>query len=82
MDQSRLPRRELDLVVAAGCTDRTLDIGWKFRLANIGGSQDMEQVLQLAVVVFAALATGGLMVNWVQTGEVALIGSPICFPRS
>jgi hypothetical protein len=42
----------------------------------------MEQVLQLAVVVFAALATGGLMVNWVQTGEVALIGSPICFPRS
>jgi uncharacterized membrane protein len=25
----------------------------------------MEQVLQLAVVVFAALATGGLMVNWI-----------------
>jgi uncharacterized membrane protein len=25
----------------------------------------MEQVIQLAVVIFAALATGGLMVNWV-----------------
>src|SRR5262249_57295904 len=26
---------------------------------------DMEQVLQLIVVFFAALATGGLMVNWI-----------------
>ena len=25
----------------------------------------MEQVLELAVIVFAALATGGLMVNWI-----------------
>ena len=29
----------------------------------------MEQVLQLAVVVFAALATGGLMVNWICLGS-------------
>ena len=29
----------------------------------------MEQVLQLAVVVFAALATGGLMVNWIGLGR-------------
>ena len=29
----------------------------------------MEQVLQLLVVVFAALATGGLMVNWVGLGR-------------
>jgi hypothetical protein len=29
----------------------------------------MEQVLQLAVVVFAALATGGLMVNWIRLGR-------------
>jgi uncharacterized membrane protein len=33
------------------------------------GNQDMEQVLQLAVVVFAALATGGLMVNWIGLGR-------------
>jgi uncharacterized membrane protein len=32
-------------------------------------NQDMEQVLQLAVVVFAALATGGLMVNWIGLGR-------------
>jgi len=25
----------------------------------------MEQVLRLTVVIFAALATGGLMVNWI-----------------
>jgi hypothetical protein len=29
----------------------------------------MEQVLQLAVIVFAALATGGLMVNWIGLGR-------------
>jgi uncharacterized membrane protein len=29
----------------------------------------MEQVLRLAVVVFAALATGGLMVNWMGLGR-------------
>jgi uncharacterized membrane protein len=29
----------------------------------------MEQTLQLAVVVFAALATGGLMVNWIGLGR-------------
>ena len=29
----------------------------------------MEQVLQLAVVVFTALATGGLMVNWLGLGR-------------
>ena len=29
----------------------------------------MEQVLQMAVVVFAALATGGLMVNWIGLGR-------------
>jgi uncharacterized membrane protein len=29
----------------------------------------MEQVLQLAVVVFAALATSGLMVNWIGLGR-------------
>ena len=29
----------------------------------------MEQVLQLVVVVFAALATGGLMVNWIGLGR-------------
>ena len=29
----------------------------------------MEQVLQLAVVVFAALSTGGLMVNWIGLGR-------------
>jgi uncharacterized membrane protein len=29
----------------------------------------MEKVLQLAVVVFAAFATGGLMVNWIGLGR-------------
>ena len=29
----------------------------------------MEQVLQLVVLVFAALATGGLMVNWIGLGR-------------
>jgi uncharacterized membrane protein len=29
----------------------------------------MEQVLQMAVVVFAALATGALMVNWIGLGR-------------
>jgi uncharacterized membrane protein len=29
----------------------------------------MERVLQLAAVVFAALATGGLMVNWIGLGR-------------
>jgi uncharacterized membrane protein len=29
----------------------------------------MEQVLQLSVIVFAALATGGLMVNWIGLGR-------------
>jgi uncharacterized membrane protein len=33
------------------------------------GNQDMEQALQLAVVVFAALATGALMVNWIGLGR-------------
>jgi uncharacterized membrane protein len=32
-------------------------------------NQDMEQVLQLVVVFFAGLATGGLMVNWVGLGR-------------
>jgi uncharacterized membrane protein len=32
-------------------------------------SQDMERALQLAVIVFAALATGGLMVNWIGLGR-------------
>src|SRR3974390_3533375 len=39
-----------------------------------GGDQrirqsDMEQVLQLVVVFFAALDTGGLMVNWIGSGR-------------
>jgi len=29
----------------------------------------MEQAIQLAIVIFAALATGGLMVNWVGLGR-------------
>jgi uncharacterized membrane protein len=29
----------------------------------------MEQLLQLTVVIFAALATGGLMVNWIGLGR-------------
>src|SRR5262245_66377584 len=29
----------------------------------------MEQVLQVVVVFFAALATGGLMVNWIGLGR-------------
>jgi uncharacterized membrane protein len=33
------------------------------------GDQDMEQTLQLIVVFFAALATGGLMVNWIGLGR-------------
>jgi uncharacterized membrane protein len=32
-------------------------------------NQVMEQGIQLAVVIFAALATGGLMVNWVGLGR-------------
>jgi hypothetical protein len=32
-------------------------------------NRDVKQVLQLAVVVFAALATGGLMVNWIGLGR-------------
>jgi uncharacterized membrane protein len=32
-------------------------------------NQIMEQAIQLAVVIFAALATGGLMVNWVGLGR-------------
>jgi uncharacterized membrane protein len=32
-------------------------------------NQVMERVIQLAVVIFAALATGGLMVNWVGLGR-------------
>jgi hypothetical protein len=31
--------------------------------------ENMEQGLQLAVVLFAALATGGLMVNWISLGR-------------
>jgi uncharacterized membrane protein len=30
--------------------------------------EDLEQILQLVVVFFAALATGGLMVNWIGLG--------------
>ena len=33
------------------------------------GAIEMEQVLQLAVIFFAALATGGLMVNWIGLGR-------------
>ena len=29
----------------------------------------VEQEIQLAVVIFAALATGGLMVNWIGLGR-------------
>jgi uncharacterized membrane protein len=36
----------------------------------------MEQVLQVAVVVFAALATGGLMVNWIGLGRAMSLLSP------
>ena len=32
-------------------------------------NQDLEQVIQLAVLIFAALATGALMVNWVGLGR-------------
>jgi hypothetical protein len=32
----------------------------------------MEQILQLVVVFFAALATGGLMVNWIGLGRAML----------
>jgi hypothetical protein len=34
-----------------------------------GGYQDMEQGLQLVVVFLAALATGGLVVNWTGLGR-------------
>jgi uncharacterized membrane protein len=43
-----------------------LHIGWKFARRR---SRDMEQVLELAVIVFGALATGGLMVNWIGLGR-------------
>jgi uncharacterized membrane protein len=46
-----------------------LDIVWKLRPGEKRGNQDMEQALQLAVLVFAALATGGLMVNWIGLGR-------------
>ena len=36
---------------------------------NSEGNQDMEPVLRLVVVFFAALATGGLMVNWIGLGR-------------
>jgi uncharacterized membrane protein len=36
----------------------------------------MEQVLQLVVVFFAALATGGLMVNWIGLGRAMSRLSP------
>jgi uncharacterized membrane protein len=36
----------------------------------------MEQVIQVAVVVFAALATGGLMVNWIGLGRAMSRLSP------
>jgi uncharacterized membrane protein len=42
---------------------------WKFHPAKLEVNQDMEQVLQLVVVFFAALATGGLMVNWIGLGR-------------
>jgi uncharacterized membrane protein len=48
---------------------------WPHRVATLSltsaarGNQDMERVLQTAVVVFAALATGGLMVNWIGLGR-------------
>jgi hypothetical protein len=42
--------------------------GLKFRPAN-KGNQDMEQLLQLVIVFFAGLATGGLMVNWIGLGR-------------
>jgi uncharacterized membrane protein len=32
-------------------------------------NQVMEQAIRLAVVIFAALATGGLMVNWIGLGR-------------
>jgi hypothetical protein len=31
--------------------------------------QDMERALQLAIIVFATLATGGLLVNWIALGR-------------
>jgi uncharacterized membrane protein len=46
-----------------------LDICWKFRQAKIEAIKIMVQVLQLVVVFFAALATGGLMVNWIGLGR-------------
>jgi uncharacterized membrane protein len=33
------------------------------------GNQDMEQVIQLVVIFFAALATGALLVNWIGLGR-------------
>ena len=42
---------------------------WKFHPAKLEVNQDVEQVLQLVVVFFAALATGGLMVNWIGLGR-------------
>jgi uncharacterized membrane protein len=36
------------------------------------GAQDMEHLIKLVVVVFAALATGGLMVNWIGLGRAML----------
>jgi hypothetical protein len=43
-------------------------------------NQAMEQVIELAVVIFAALATGGLMVNWVGLGRrnVSPLGFDLC----
>jgi hypothetical protein len=34
-----------------------------------GWSKDMEQVLRLVIVFFAALSTGGLIVNWIGLGR-------------
>ena len=40
----------------------------------------MEQVLLVLVVFFAALATGGLMVNWIGLGprNVSPLGIGVC----
>ena len=47
------------------------DIGYSLEIPSGKNreNQDMEEVLQLAVVVFAALATGSLVVNWIGLGR-------------
>ena len=42
----------------------------------------MQQVLQLAAVFFAALATGGLLVSWIGLGAQRLVARLVSSYRS